>query len=158
MRIKPNRLGRRESTMNHNDFFKKVNTEKSGSSFGQAHASKDSELVKSTAFDSQKLAPTPNGNCSLSESSTQQTCCSHNIEFKNLMIAHMTTIKEHLVRLEAKIGHHSSINKSEASGIVDANELKKFGIPVDSEDKLVALNNHLKDEGFGNNLVRGRDF
>lgn len=137
--------------MNHNDYFKILNKEKSGSSSDQAHindASKDCELVKSTAFGSQ-----PNGNCSPSGSSTQQTCCGHDVEFKNLVIAHMTTMKEQLVRLEAKIGHHSNINKSEANGIVDATELKKFGIPVNSEDELTALNSNLKDEVFGNDVV-----
>lgn len=165
---KPNRLGKRESTVNHNEFFEKFRKQKSQNSPDQAHdTDTNCELYKTTTCYSQNKQTAPKGviliddssSCvSALETSTQPKCCSHDAEFKALVIASMTSIKEHLIRLDSKISHQRNINDSsnEVSGIVDVNKLKNFGVPVDSEEKLLALDKNLKDEQYRANLVRTR--
>lgn len=147
--VKPNRLGRRESAVNHNDFFRNLNKKND----------ENCELVKTTTSqekgaESAVIVIDVVADPVHSVDTIQQKCCSHDAEFKSLMIAHMTAMKEQLIRIEAKISHRSNENRPHSFGIADAIELKRFGTPVDSEDGLNALNEHLTDEIFKNGLVR----
>lgn len=159
--LRPDRLGKRESTTNHNEFFEGLSKQKSKSSSDQVHsdADIDCELAETTTCDSQNKQKVPEGvlfiddtisSVSPSQTSIQPKCCSHDTEFKTLMIAHMTAIKEHLIRIEAKMSYQQNRNNSfnEASGIVDVTKLRNFGVSVDSEEKLLALDKKLKDEQY----------
>lgn len=57
--------------------------------------------------------------------------------------------------MDAKVDSQRNIGTSnQFSGIVDATKLTKFGIPVDSEEKLRTLDKNLKDEKYRNDVVR----
>lgn len=163
---KPNRLGQRESTVNHNDFFESLRKQTSQSSNDQVHddVDKESELVKTTTCHTQNKQTVPENEILIDDSvfsvsaldiPTQEKCCRHDTEFKTLTIAYMKSIKEHLIRLEAKVSHQQNRNESlnEATGIVDVTKLKIFGVPVDSEQKLLALDKNLKDDQYRVKLV-----
>lgn len=85
---------------------------------------------------------------------SMQSKITQNSKFEKLVIAHLVSIKEHLVRLEAKIDHQRPMGTSSQSrGIIDVTKLAKFDIPVDSEEKLRVLDKNLKDENYRNDLV-----
>lgn len=86
--------------------------------------------------------------------STQHKCCSHVAEFQRLVIASLEAMKEQLVRIEARTNYQQKNDSSiESFGIVDVHKLKDFGVPVDSLENMLALENNLKDERFRTNLV-----
>lgn len=95
--IKTNRLGKRESTVNHNAFFENLNASKDRIASDQDLQTGDSEhsLVVTATCGSPKdqnqsaiIIDDSISSVSQLESSKQRKCCIHDAEFKTVVIAH----------------------------------------------------------------------
>lgn len=123
-RIKPNRYGTDEP--NYNDFFEELN---------KSDTVISNPTTKTTSTPSKDVID--NGKCDC-------------VALLNLLLKKTDAIENHLIKLDVKINHLDSTpsysRRLIKMGHIDLDQLRQFGLPLESKSELENLDDRLKND------------